>query len=67
MKAIKTKDVKRVLSAIGCTYKRPGKGSHEVWCLKDKVFVIPLHREVSPGVLRDIEKAIDKRGLFEAI
>jgi len=65
MKAIRTKEVKRILTNIGATYKRQGKGSHEIWCLKDKVFVIPLHKEVSPGVLRDIEKAIQLRGLFE--
>ena len=67
MKAIKTKEVKRILTNIGAVYKRAGKGSHEIWILKDKTFVIPLHKEVSPGVLRDIEKAIEQRGLFENV
>ncbi len=65
MKSIRTKDVKRILSQLGAQYKRSGKGSHEIWQLDSKVFVIPLHKEVSPGVLRDIERAIERRGLFE--
>jgi predicted RNA binding protein YcfA (HicA-like mRNA interferase family) len=60
MKAQKTRVVLKHLRSIGWEYLRDGQGSHEIWGLPDgsQRATIPAgHREVSPGVLRQIEKA----------
>ncbi|MEZ3162193.1 type II toxin-antitoxin system HicA family toxin [Microbacterium sp. BWT-B31] len=60
MKAQKTRDVIKHLKSIGWVYLRDGQGSHEIWGLPDesKKATVPAgHREVSAGVLRQIEKA----------
>lgn len=54
------RDLRRALQAQGCT-SRQGKGSHVVWycpCGKH-VVPVPTHREVSPGVVRDIIAKLD--------
>jgi len=64
MCSIRLRDVQRILQSIGAYHLRAGKGSHQIWQFGSIIFVVPEHREVSPGVLRDIEKAIQRRGLF---
>ena len=59
-RAQKTRDVLNHLRSIGWVYLRDGQGSHELWGLPDgsKKAVVPAgHREVSVGVLRQIQKA----------
>jgi predicted RNA binding protein YcfA (HicA-like mRNA interferase family) len=53
---MRLRDVVNKLESLGAVRVRAGKGSHEIWKLGDKTAVVPLHREVSPGVLRDIQK-----------
>lgn len=60
MKAQKTRDVLKHLKSIGWVFLRDGQGSHELWGLPDesqKASVPTGHRQVSVGVLRQIEKA----------
>ena len=59
MKAQKTRDVLKYLKGLGWVYLRDGQGSHEIWGLPDeseKASIPVGHREVSPGVLRQIER-----------
>ncbi|MDR1151259.1 MAG: type II toxin-antitoxin system HicA family toxin [Bifidobacteriaceae bacterium] len=60
MKPQRTRDVLDYLKSIGWVFLRDGQGSHELWGLPDgsmKASIPAGHREVSPGVLRQIEKA----------
>lgn len=60
MKAQKSKDVLKHLKSLGWVRLRDGQGSHEIWGLPDESVkaAIPIgHREVSPGVLRQLKKA----------
>ncbi|SIS00029.1 type II toxin-antitoxin system HicA family toxin [Microbacterium sp. RURRCA19A] len=60
VRAQKTRDVLQHLSSIGWVRLRDGQGSHELWGLPDgsKRAVVPAgHREVSAGVLRQLQKA----------
>ena len=60
VKAQKTKTVLRYLQSLGWVMLRDGQGSHEIWGLPDESVKasIPVgHREVSPGVLRQIKNA----------
>lgn len=60
MRAQKTRDVLKYLRSLGWIRLRDGAGSHEIWGLPDgsKRASIPAgHREVSAGVLRQIERA----------
>lgn len=66
MKTIKLKEVKECLINAGASYKRPGKGSHEIWTYKNKTLALPLHREVSPGTLRDIQKIMEVK-IFDKV
>ena len=59
MKAQKTRDVLKYLKGLGWVYLRDGKGSHELWGLPDesvKASIPAGHREVSAGVLAQIER-----------
>ena len=59
-RAQKTRDVLNHLRSIGWVHLQDGQGSHELWGLPDgsKKAVVPAgHREVSAGVLRQIQKA----------
>ncbi|MFJ8815119.1 MULTISPECIES: type II toxin-antitoxin system HicA family toxin [Amycolatopsis] len=54
VKEMRYRDVKRALLDQDCTHKTT-KGSHEKWvcpCGQHQV-IIPNHRVVSPGVVRD--------------
>ncbi|CAD5144117.1 protein of unknown function (plasmid) [Microbacterium sp. Nx66] len=58
MKAQKTRDVLKYLKGLGWVYLRDGQGSHELWGMPDesvKASIPTGHREVSPGVLRQIQ------------
>lgn len=60
MKAQKTRDVLKHLKSLGWVFLRDGQGSHEIWGLPDesvKATIPTGHREVSPGVLRQIKNA----------
>ncbi|GEK87432.1 MULTISPECIES: type II toxin-antitoxin system HicA family toxin [Actinomycetes] len=60
MKAQKTRDVLKYLKGLGWVYLRDGQGSHELWGMPDesvKASIPTGHREVSPGVLRQIQNA----------
>ncbi len=60
MKPQRTRDVLDYLRSIGWVFLRDGQGSHELWGLPDesvKASIPAGHREVSAGVLRQIEKA----------
>lgn len=60
VKAQRTRDVITYLKSIGWVFLRDGQGSHELWGLPDESIkaAIPVgHREVSPGVLRQLQKA----------
>ena len=60
MKAQRTRDVLKHLKSIGWVYLRDGQGSHELWGLPDesqKASIPGGHKEVSAGVLRQIERA----------
>lgn len=60
MRAQKTRTVLKHLRRRGWIRLRDGSGSHEIWGLPDgsKRASIPTgHREVSAGVLRQIERA----------
>jgi predicted RNA binding protein YcfA (HicA-like mRNA interferase family) len=60
MKAQKTRDVLKHLKSLGWVFLRDGQGSHEIWGLPDesvKATIPAGHREVSPGVLRQIKNA----------
>lgn len=60
MKAQKTRTVLKHLKRLGWIRLRGGQGSHELWGLPDgsQRASIPVgHREVSVGVLRQIERA----------
>lgn len=61
MKPQKTKAVKKFLKSQGWVYLRDAKGSHEVWGNPDTgdSASVPMgHQEVSPGVLRQIERVL---------
>ena len=56
-----TREVVKQLQAAGFT-KRGGKGSHTNWICEHgryKVAVPTGHKTISPGVRRDVNKAID--------
>lgn len=60
MKAQKPRDVKKFLLSIGWEFLRSGKGSHEIWGLADESVKVSLpmgHKEISAGVLKQIERA----------
>lgn len=60
MKPQRTRDVLDYLRSLGWVFLRDGQGSHEIWGLSDgsqKAAIPAGHREVSAGVLRQIEKA----------
>jgi len=60
MKPQKTKDVMKFLRGLGWVYLRNGKGSHEIWGLPDgsqRASIPAGHKEVTPGVLNQIEDA----------
>ena len=60
MKAQKTRDVLKLLRGLGWVCLRDGQGSHELWGLPDgsaKASIPTGHREVSAGVLRQIQNA----------
>lgn len=59
-KGMKHRDVKRALESEGCTSKQ-GKGSHVKWycpCGKH-IAVVPVHANVSPGVVADVIKKME--------
>jgi predicted RNA binding protein YcfA (HicA-like mRNA interferase family) len=60
MKAQKTRDVLKHLRSVGWVFLRDGQGSHEIWGHPDgsgRAAIPAGHREVSAGVLRQIERA----------
>lgn len=60
MKPQKTKDVVKHLRRQGWVRLRNGQGSHEIWGLPDgsvKAAIPVGHREVSPGLLKQIRDA----------
>lgn len=60
MKPQKTRDVLKYLTSLGWIHLRDGRGSHEIWGLPDgsvRATIPAGHREVSAGVLRQIEHA----------
>lgn len=59
MKAIRLKDVINTLQANGVVFVREGKGSHSIYKLGNKTTSIPNHKEVSPGVLRNIIRDLE--------
>ena len=65
MKAIRHKEVIKKLQELGTQFIREGKGSHSIYKLNGRTTSIPNHKEVSPGVLRNIirDLALD-RDLF---
>lgn len=59
VRPMRYRDIKRALTANGCT-SRQGRGDHEVWycpCGKH-VGVVTQAREVSPGVVADLIKKL---------
>lgn len=54
MKAIRHKEVIKKLEQMGLRFIREGKGSHAIYSLNNKTTSIPNHKEISPGVLRNI-------------
>lgn len=58
MKAMKKQDVVRLLIDNGFYILR--QGEHEVWANATVRVFLPRHGVISPGVMRDIWKAIRK-------
>lgn len=57
--------MKTFLRSIGWVFLRSGQGSHEIWGLPDesvKASIPAGHGEVSAGVLRQVERQIEKAG-----
>lgn len=53
-----TRDVKKLLKAGGCSYKRAGKGDHEIWWspISGKCFTVDANiksRHTANGVLKE--------------
>ncbi len=51
------RELKRLLSAAGCTFERPGKGDHEIWYspITERRFTVDqkiLSRHTANGVLK---------------
>lgn len=59
MKEVKRKDLMKKLKKLGLEEVRHTGGSHAVYRLGDKQAVIPKHKTVAPGTLRDILKNLD--------
>jgi predicted RNA binding protein YcfA (HicA-like mRNA interferase family) len=55
VKAMRFRDVRRLMLDEGCTHKST-KGSHEKWRCPcgQHLAVVPNHPVVSPGVIRDV-------------
>ena len=54
----KYREVARKLRALGCSYVRPGAGSHEIWRREAtrRVFTVPHHTgDIPEGILRQAE------------
>ncbi|MFE1514044.1 type II toxin-antitoxin system HicA family toxin [Corynebacterium bovis] len=51
-------DVARFLRRSGWAILRTGKGSHEVWHNGHDKLIIPHHREVSAGIIKQISDTI---------
>jgi hypothetical protein len=51
------KAVRDKLSAAGCTFRRHGKGDHDIWITKQgKPIVVPIQiksRHTADGILKD--------------
>jgi hypothetical protein len=52
------RDLKQILERAGCTYVRPGKGSHQIWYspITNRHFAVPtgiVSRHTANGVLKD--------------
>lgn len=60
MKKISKSDARQLLKEAGFAFDRTNK--HEVWKnpATGKSFPLPTHREISPGVVRDLKKFIGK-------
>lgn len=61
MKTQKTKAVKKFLKSQGWQFIRNAKGSHEIWGDPDAGAYVSIpagHGEVSPGVLRQVERLL---------
>lgn len=56
----KYRDVIRVVKDNGWVFLRQGKGSHEIWGLRDEsqAHSIPHHDEVSAGVVGSLTKKL---------
>ena len=54
------KDVRRQLLDHGCSLVRQGKGDHEVWRNGSVTVTIVQARTVSPKVVRDALRAIER-------
>jgi hypothetical protein len=53
---MKRRDVLKAFRASGVSFKREGKGDHDVWecdCGEHHEAVLADTREISPGVIRD--------------
>lgn len=54
---IKKRDAIRKLQALGFSYDRPGRGSHEIWKGHGVSVTLAFHKdECSAGVWRQVEK-----------
>ncbi|MGO2555014.1 MAG: type II toxin-antitoxin system HicA family toxin [Brevibacterium aurantiacum] len=61
MKPQKSKDVKKFIKSQGWTFIRQGRGSHEIWGNPETGVKAPIpfgHKEISAGVLEEIEKLL---------
>ncbi|MBR6459678.1 MAG: type II toxin-antitoxin system HicA family toxin [Actinomycetaceae bacterium] len=56
---MKKKEAVKLLKAAGFTMQQ-GKGDHEKWQRGEAMVVITGTRELSPGVTRQVLKAIEK-------
>jgi len=60
VRAIKTRQLKKMLAALGCHYVRPGKGDHEVWacpCGHHQAILV-TKAETAAGTYRSITQQL---------